>query len=141
MKNLSLITLGLVAAGLVSSASAQTATVYITGSTAYRANVNKALKAGGSPFSGASVNIGAAYADGASQLVFSNNIGSTPILIKTDFTGSEAGIASLAGVAVPDNVPGQPNANLPGTPTPTFLSDAGTATGAGSGTHAPDIAM
>jgi hypothetical protein len=138
MKTCSLITAALLAAGLVSTASAQTV-VRITGSTAYRANVNKALHAGTGIFDGVPTVVGTAYADGASQLVFSNTISSSPVVIKTSFTGSEAGIAALAGVAIPNNVGGQPPANLPGTPQPTFLD---TATGlTANDVASPDIAM
>jgi hypothetical protein len=144
MKNLSLITAGLLAVGLVSAASA-TETLYITGSSAYRGNVNNSLKNDGTALgldSNTSTVIGAAYSTTASSLVFSNTIsGGTPILIKTAFTGSEAGIASLLDVTITDPTPGFPAAPLKNTPLPTFLSDAGTSSGTGSGTHAPDIAM
>ena len=137
MNKYSLITAGLVAAGVASSASAQTV-VRITGSTAYRANVNAVLLAGTGIFDHAPTVIGAAYSAGASQLVFSNTISGSPVLIKTSFTGSEAGIASLVNVAVPNNVSGQPNANLPGTPKPTFLDNTGTTA---NDVSSPDIAM
>ncbi len=141
MKNLSLITAGLIAVGLVSSASAQSV-VRITGSTAFRANVNKALKAGTGVFTAAPTVTGTAYADGASQLVFTGNdiTSGSPLVIKTSFTGSEAGIAALADVGVPNNVGGiQPPANLPGTPQPTFLD---TATGlTANDVSSPDIAL
>jgi hypothetical protein len=138
MNKLPLITAALVAAGLVSSASAQTV-VRITGSTAFRANINRALKAGTGIFDAAPTVVGTTYADGASKLVFSGTISTAPVIIKTSFTGSEAGIAALANVAVPNNVPGQPAANLPGTPKPTFLD---TVTGlTANDVSSPDISM
>jgi len=146
MKNLSLITAGLMAIGLVSTASATT-TYYITGSSAYRGNVNAALLAGGSALGldGASVTVpSTAYGVNASSLVFSNTISGNPILIKTSFTGSEAGIASLVGAngtTLIDPTTANANAPIPGTPLPTFLGDNGTSTGANAGTHSPDLAM
>jgi hypothetical protein len=138
MKMYPLLTAALVATGLISSASAQTV-VRIAGSTAFRANVNKALHAGTGIFDAAPTVVGTAYADGASQLVFSGNISASPVVIKVSWTGSEAGIAAVADVAVPNNVPGQPPANLPGTPQPTFLD---TATGLiKNDVSSPDIGM
>ncbi len=138
MKNLPLITAGLLAVGLISPAGAQTV-VRLTGSTAFRANVNAALKAGTGIFDAAPTVVGTAYTPGASQLVFSGAISGNPVVVKTSFSGSEAGIAALADVAVPDNVQGQPAANLPGTPQPTFLD---TATGlTANDVSSPDIAM
>jgi hypothetical protein len=141
MKNLSLITAGLLAVGLASSANA-TETFYITGSSAYRGNVNNALKNDGIALgldNANSVVIGAAYSTTASSLVFSNSISGTPVLIKTAFTGSEAGIASLLDRAIIDPTPANANAPLPNTPLPTFLGDDGL-TG-DQATHLPDIAM
>src|SRR5580692_451328 len=141
MKNLSLITAGLLAVGLSSSANA-TETFYITGSSAYRGNVNNALKNDGIALgldNANSVVIGAAYSTTASSLVFSNSISGTPVLIKTAFTGSEAGIASLLDRAIIDPTPANANAPLPNTPLPTFLGDDGL-TG-DQATHLPDIAM
>ncbi|HZR16496.1 MAG TPA: hypothetical protein VFE51_04150 [Verrucomicrobiae bacterium] len=136
MNKLPLITAALMAAGLV-SANAQTV-VRLTGSTAYRANVNAALHAGTGIFDAPPSNLGPAYAAGANQLVFSGNISGNPVIVKTSFTGSEAGIASLVNVAVPNNVSGQPAANLPGTPQPSFLANDGSA---GPDVSSPDISM
>jgi hypothetical protein len=143
MKKISLITVGLVAVGLVSTASA-TETLYITGSTAFRANVNNSLLNDGTALglgSATSTVIGTAYSSGGSSLVFSNTLSGNPILIKTAFTGSEAGIASLLDRAILDPTPGFPSAPLPNTPLPTFLGDDGTSTGPNNGTHLPDIAL
>jgi hypothetical protein len=137
MNKLPLLTAALIAAGLVSSATAQTV-VRLTGSTAYRANVNAALHAGTGIFDAAPSNLGPAYSAGANQLVFSGNISGNPVLVKTSFTGSEAGIASLVNVSVPNNVSGQPQANLPGTPQPSFLANDGSA---GPDVSSPDISM
>ncbi len=138
MKNLSLITASLLAVGLISTARGQTV-VYLTGSSSFRANANRALHAGTGIFDAAPTVVGTAYTDGANQLVFSGAISGNPVVVKTSFTGSEAGIAALADVAVPNNVQGQPAANLPGTPQPTFLD---TATGlTANDVHSPDISM
>jgi hypothetical protein len=137
MNKLPLFTAALAAAGFVSSTQAQTV-VRLTGSTAYRANVNAALHAGTGIFDAAPSNLGPAYSAGANQLVFSGNISGNPVLVKTSFTGSEAGIASLVNVAVPNNVSGQPQANLPGTPQPSFLANDGSA---GPDVSSPDVSM
>src|SRR5882724_11188110 len=138
MKNKSLVTAGLLAVGLASSASA--VDVYITGSTAFRANVNNALNTaifdGGSP-----TTVNPSFASGASQQTFTGTIGGTAFNVFVDFTGSEAGIASLTGLTIANNVQDDNginhNGNLPGTPSPTFRNTSG----AGTFTHAPDISM
>jgi hypothetical protein len=138
MNKLPLVTAALVAAGLV-SANAQT--VYrITGSTAYRANVNAALKAGTGIFDAAPTVVGTAYAAGASQLVFSGTISTVATVIKTSFTGSEAGIAALGNNGVDNTQSGQPTANLPGTPMPVYL-DTATGLVKSDSTSNSDIAM
>ncbi len=145
MKKLSLITAGLMAAGLVSSFGdtfGAFQTYYITGSSAFRGNVNNAVKNDGIALgldSASSTVIGTAFSVNASQLVFSNTISGTPVLIKTDFTGSEAGIASLLNVTLIDPTPANANAPIPGTPLPTFFDDQGLATA--QATHLPDIAL
>jgi hypothetical protein len=138
MNKLPLLAATLVAGGVVTSANAAFTVVRITGSTAYRANVNNLLNTAGKVFDNAPTLLGPAFSAGASQLVFSNTISGANVIIKTSFTGSEAGIASLVDVAVPNNVSGQPNANLPGTPQPSFLANDGSA---GPDVSSPDISM
>jgi hypothetical protein len=140
MNKLPLVTGALLAAGLV-SANAQN--VYrLTGSTAYRANVNAALKAGTGIFdnSAGTQVIGTAYSASAPQLVFSNLLNGTATYIKTSFTGSEAGIAALGNNAVDNTQPPNPAANLPGTPKPVYL-DTATGLTANDSTSNSDIAM
>jgi hypothetical protein len=146
MKKLSLITAGLMAAGLVSSFGdtfGAFTTYYITGSSAFRGNVNTAVKNDGTALgldNATSTVIGTAFSTTASSLVFSNQISGTPVLIKTSFTGSEAGIASLFGnITLIDPTPANANAPIPGTPLPTFLDDQGLATA--QATAQPDIAL
>ena len=160
----SLITAGLMAVGLVSSASAQVV-VHITGSSAYRANINNILSGavnnGGANyvFDEATVTpTGTAFSTSASQLVFHGHIGGTanPVDIDTGFTGSEAGIAAIsstAGTRISNPIPSDtaddgvtsiantPNsgAALPGTPLASYLNDS---TGTGTLiTGVSDIAM
>src|SRR5579871_1908248 len=144
MKNMRLLTAGLLALGLVSTAGA-TETLYVTGSTAFRGNINNALHSDGIAlgFDNATSTVfpSGGFSSTASSLVFSNKIGGNPILIKTAFTGSEAGIASLLNVPIIDPTPANANAPLPNTPLPTFLGDDGTGAGPNAGTHLPDIGL
>jgi hypothetical protein len=147
----SLITAALVAASVVSSASAQTV-VHLTGSTAFRANVNRMLQnvnVGGTVFNGTIFDSSSvvtilpttATAASASQAVYQGTIGGNPVYVVTDWSGSEAGIACLANVAV-NNPIGGTNVNLPGTPTAFFLDSAtGNSTGGDSGQYNGDVAM
>ena len=138
MKTYSLIAAALAAVGLVSSANGQ-AVVRITGSTAFRAQVNRVLHAGTGIFDNTPTVIGTPYSDGASQLVFSNTIASSPTVIKVSWTGSEAGIAALANVSIINPSASNNAAILPGTPEPTWLD---TATGLTlNDVNHPDIAM
>ena len=133
MKKQSLITSALVGLGLISAASAFGATtVYVTGSTAFRAAFFTAATTAGDIFetghagfpkilSGAGFNTSS-----ANQIVYDGFINGTEYIINCNWTGSEAGIAAVAGVTqnnvnVPANYNGGGNpaftpAILPGAP-------------------------
>jgi len=133
----SLITSALVAAGLISAASAYGATtVYVTGSTAFRGAFFTAATTAGDIFDNSHVGFpkilsGAGFnTASANQIVYDGwiNVGGveTEYILNCNFTGSEAGIAAVAGITqnnvnVPANYNGGGNpafspALLPGAP-------------------------
>ena len=126
MNKKSLITSALIAAGIVSSASAVNV-VYITGSTAFRANVNNALASNAGPGAGGVFDAGtvdsiATYGSTASSkatyALYHGKIGGAETYVDVFWTGSEAGFAADArrtdGATLNDGSP------LAGVPT-TFL--------------------
>jgi hypothetical protein len=153
MNRKSLITSALISAGLISAASAQT-TVYVTGSTAFRSTFFTAATTAGDIFdtghagtpnilSPAPNNTGSANA-----IVYHGFINGTEYILNCNFTGSEAGIAAVAGVTINNvNVPANYNgggnaaftpAVLPGAPVQ-FLTAPGYTTVSTPAT--PDLAM
>jgi hypothetical protein len=146
-------TSALVALGVVSLAGVAQAntTVYLTGSTAARQFVFNALTTSGAVFTGAGAVVSAApnNVGSANLFVVEGNIaGVGTVDINCSFTGSEAGIASVAqaplvqSLAQNPAVPGLPagthNYALPGVP-PSFLVGPGyTATAPVSN---PDLSM
>lgn len=171
MKINKLITAALISVGLVSAASASSTVtisgttytvVYITGSTAFRANVFNAVDNGTGSWatnSGSST-LGLGVFDttptlqpttatgGTSVYNAYGTINGTPYLLSFDFTGSEAGIASLENstitYSVPNNAfPSSPSsgvATLPGTPTPLGFINP-TSTGNTIAGITPDLAF
>jgi hypothetical protein len=153
MKRNHLITTALLSLGLISAASASsTATiggtnytvVYITGSTAFRGNVYTAATT--QVFDGNVYSTQGSPASNGSTSAYNiyGLINGTATLLSFDFTGSEAGIASLLNVTVPNPDTDShlanynASANLPGTPKPTgFVNPAGGA----AVTAAPDLAF
>lgn len=79
------------AVGMIGSASAQT-TITLTGSTAFRSSAHSAIVANLSnlqyAYTGASLS-------GASQAIFTGNLGATPVIIKTSWSGSITGIVNV----------------------------------------------
>jgi hypothetical protein len=98
----------LLAIACVSLAQAQT-TVRITGSTAYRGNTHNAIL----HIYDSGVNYcytGTSFS-GASQAIFQGTIGGSPVTIKTSWTGSEAGIQTVAAsLSIPFLVQAAPTA-------------------------------
>ena len=126
-------TAALIALGIISSASAVTTNeVHITGSTAFRGNFFTAATTAGGIFDGAGGTALNGATSGSSLVTYVGNIGGVPYALECSWTGSEAGIANVDGVATLAN-PGLPNAgfgaaNLPGATT-TFPKIDGTAGG------------
>ncbi len=108
MNNKSLIGAALIAAGVISQASGDQV-VYLTGSTALRSTVFTALSTAGVIFDGAidyQAQRGGSSASGANYMIFHGNINGTPTYIDCAWSGSEAGMASVANVAIDnDGIP------------------------------------
>jgi hypothetical protein len=107
MNRKSLITCALVAAGIISSASADQV-IYVTGSTAFRGTAYTAFTTAGRIFDGAVTEAerGGSSASGANYMIFHGNINTVPTYIDCAWSGSNAGIASVANVAVDnDGIP------------------------------------
>lgn len=106
MKTLKTLLAGLLALTCVSMAKAQTK-VYLTGSTAFRGNTYAAITHIYDP--GFTFGYTGDTLSGAGQAIFDGNIGGQRVIIKTDWTGSEGGIQTVAGqVAIaflPDSTP------------------------------------
>jgi hypothetical protein len=161
MKTTKLITAALLALGLVSSVHASstfgtTNVVYITGSTAFRANLWSTLTN-----NLYSVTLAPTVFDtnqvlvitptsansGTSDYNIEGTISGNHYLISVDLTGSEAGIASLYGTTISYAVPinmqlgksAAGNVTLAGTPEPTTYIDP--ATGTADITADPDISF
>jgi len=127
MNNKSLITAALLALGFLSQTQAAN-TIYLTGSSAFRGNcftvLSTATNAGG--MFDATPDIatrGNATSSKASQMLFHGNIGGVEYFVSCYWSGSEAGISSVAGNPI-DN---SPYGSLPGSPgNSAFLKTDGT---------------
>jgi hypothetical protein len=125
MNKLALATATLIAAGFVSQASAANA-IYFTGSTAFRGNAFNVLStstAGGGVWD-ATPDIatrGNATPSKGGDMLFHGNISGVETFISCHWSGSEAGLASVANTTVPN----PPFGNIPGAPA-TFLKTDGT---------------
>src|SRR4051794_235126 len=84
---------GLVSLGLATLAQAQTTTVYLTGSTAFRSAVHTAL-------SKRLTNVTFGYVGssftGASQAIFEGDIPAGHVIVKTSWSGSVGGIQTVS---------------------------------------------
>lgn len=130
-------TSALIGLGIVSLAGAAhaTTTIYITGSTAARANFFTAATVAGEIFTGGGTIISGApnNTSSANTIVYEGNItGVGDVIINCSWTGSEAGIASVAGKPLnqtlfqaqdPNAAPGGTSYGLPGVP-PSYLTPA-----------------
>ena len=96
MKKKSLIAAALVAAGIVSQASAHDAVVYLTGSTAFRSQVYTALHGSGYGIFTATPDYEADYgnslASKCNYMLFHGTVGTTPVYINCAWSGSDAGM-------------------------------------------------
>lgn len=99
MKILKSAVMGLVALGFAATASAQVK-VYITGATAYRASVHtaiiKLLGGSGTTLPGGYAYTGSTGVSGANAAIFKGTYNSQSVTIKTSWSGSGAGIQTVA---------------------------------------------
>lgn len=100
MKTLKYITMGVIALGCAGMASAQTK-IYITGSSAYRSSVHPAIMKllGGSATTlpaGASYGYTGSSLNGANAAIFKGTYGGQAVTIKVSWSGSAAGIQTVA---------------------------------------------
>lgn len=134
----------LLAAGFITAASAQHV-VYVTGSTAFRATVFTAATATSDIFDAPATVLPTGAGSGSGNIIYKGNIGGVAYELVCGWSGSEAGIANVAGktslanVKVPKNWngyagqttggtgPTDPFQNMPGVPY-TFLDPAGNGT-------------
>jgi len=134
MKTLKIFMAALAAVACVSVAQATTTVVRLTGSTAYRGNTHNAIR--NIYDAGYTYGYTGSSFGGAAQAIFSGTIGGQPVTIKTDWTGSEGGIQTVAGSVT---IPFLPNS------TPTSTGGTGGATVAtcvnGGDCAVPDVAM
>lgn len=130
-RNLTLLAIALVC---VASVNAQTE-VYLTGSTAFRSTAHAAIQhIFDSPptfaFSNNATSVG-----GANQAIFSGNIASVATLIHTSWSGSEAGIQTVADSTQMVNF--LPDSTCPGS----CSLSPGTSVASGSDAHKPNAAF
>jgi hypothetical protein len=111
MKIFKLITSGLL--GLTLFSSAQAANLYLTGSTAFRSSTHNAIThifdAGTLQYAYIDNAAGTATANNSSAAIYQGKIGGAAITIKTHWSGSEAGVQTVAGgftvTFLPNNAP------------------------------------
>ncbi len=136
MNRKALLTSALIAAGLVSQASASNE-IYLTGSTAFRSRIYNALIAlpGWSPaITGPQATFGSSSASGAAYMLFHGTYNGVDTYVNCYWSGSEAGIASVAAPG------GNPITFLLETDTGLNSSQPTTAQ-LQSSSHAPDLCM
>jgi hypothetical protein len=131
MNKKALVTCAMVAAGIISQASAVNV-VYLTGSTAFRSTAFTSLNSGAGPAAGGVFDAAPSYQaerggsanNKANFMVFLGNISGTPTYIDCSWNGSEAGIGSVAGVTVDND-----GAPLFGAPAVWLKADGSVASG------------
>jgi hypothetical protein len=137
MKTFKSLTLGAIALFCVASVNAQT-DVYITGSTAFRSAATVAIRNifDAAPAVQVAFSNNATTPTGANQVIYVGNIGGNAYNIHTSWSGSEAGIQTVAG-APTFNVNFLPNSTCPGS----CSNYPGTSVAAGSDAHVPQVAF
>jgi len=137
MKTFKSLTLGAIALFCVATVNAQT-DVYITGSTAFRSAATVAIKNifDAAPAVQVAYSNNATTPTGANQVIYVGNIGTVPYAIHTSWSGSEAGIQTVAG-APTFNVNFLPDSTCPAN----CSNYPGTAVAAGSDAHVPQVAF
>ena len=136
MKKFSTLTLVVIALIGATTLHAQTL-VYITGSTAYRSATENAILHiyDATPAVQIAFQNNSATFQGANQSIFVGNIGGVAVNVHTSWSGSEAGIQTVADPAQTVNF-------LPDSTCPTNCSaNPGTSVAAGTDAHHPDVAM
>jgi hypothetical protein len=143
MNKLSMATVALIACGFVSQASAQNK-IYITGSSAFRANAYAVLSvnsaSGGVWDTTPAVDVayrGNSDPTKCNDVLFHGKVGGVETYVSAHWSGSEAGLASVAGTTIPNGSSG----NLPGAPA-TFMKTDGTvsfAPASEGGSAGPDL--
>jgi hypothetical protein len=131
MKLLKSILAGSLLLAFACAANAQTI-VRVTGSTAFRGQTHQAKLAAFDASPAATYGYTGASFTGAGQAIFTGKVGGADVIVKTFWSGSEAGIQAVAGSKSLSNF--LPNATAQST---TGTSGASTGTEAGT----PDIAM
>jgi hypothetical protein len=116
--NLKGYTSALIALGVVSAASAAPIRIQITGSTAFRANFFSAASTAGGIFAAAPAVLvpSGTPSSGSSVIVYDGFVGAQEYILACSWTGSEAGIANVAGNFNLQN-PGNPGFAIPGATT------------------------
>jgi len=137
MKIFKSLTLGAIALFCIATVNAQTE-VYITGSTAFRSSATTAIKNiyDVAPAVQVAFSNNSGVPTGANQVIFVGNIGGNPVNVHTSWSGSEAGIQTVAGAPafnvnfLPDSTCPANCSNYPGTSVP-----------AGTDAHVPQVAF
>jgi len=143
-------TFALAALGVISMAGVTLAntTVYLTGSTAARSIIDAAAQASGQIFTGAGTVVKGSASSGL--VVYEGSISGVTGLVDLNcsWTGSEAGIAAVAGQNLTQNVnggnyalPGVPPSFLDPTTTPAYSATNTLAVITGIPTATPDLSM
>lgn len=118
------ITAALAGLGVVSLAGVVHAntTIYLTGSTAARAYIYAMATTTSDLFSSPATVVAGVNANSSNQIVFEGSISgvSGTVDLSCDFTGSEAGIASVAGQNLTQDIPNNPNLAGTGTDQSTY---------------------
>jgi hypothetical protein len=120
------VTAALIGMGIISAASVaqaqSTTTIYLTGSTAARTYIYNMLTGtpdlGGAEWSVVEPTSGASGS--SNQIVYEGTISGTTYYLSCDFTGSEAGIASVANQNLTQDIPLDPNDAGTGTDSSTY---------------------
>jgi hypothetical protein len=124
---------GMVSLGLAALAQAQTTTVYITGSTAFRGATHTAIS---KRLSNVQYGYVGSSFTGASQAIFEGDVANNHVIVKTSWSGSVGGIQTVSkGLAIPFLPDGTARSASPGT------GSATAATAANGDVAIPDVAM
>jgi len=136
MNKIKTLTLGVIALFCATALHAQTE-VYITGSTAFRSAASNAILHlyDAVPAVQIAFSNNSGTFQGANQVIYDGNISASHVIVHTSWSGSEAGIQTVADATQMVNF-------LPDSTCPTNCSaNPGTSVAAGSDAHHPDVAF